>query len=84
MSDPASGGEDFWSAVREANWQLPPDWELPAPVTPAVGLARRSLREVHAVPEGERDRLPLLFWGSTMFGGHWGFFGRAHMLSWHE
>lgn len=53
MSDPANGGKEFWSAVREANWQLPPDWELPAPVTPAVGLARRSLREVPAVPEGE-------------------------------
>ena len=54
MSDPANGGAEFWSAVREANWQLPPNWELPQPVTPTVGLERRSLREVHAGPEGER------------------------------
>lgn len=50
MSDPASGGKEFWSAVREANWQLPPNWELPQPV---VGLTRRSLSEARAYSEGE-------------------------------
>lgn len=57
MSDAASGGKEFWSAVREANWQLPPNWELPQPVTPTIGLARRSLREERADPEGEHGPL---------------------------
>ncbi|KAK9839326.1 hypothetical protein WJX81_008207 [Elliptochloris bilobata] len=59
MSDTATVGEEFWAAVREADWQLPPGWELPLRVTPTVGLARRSLREDKTVPEGDRfDDIP--------------------------
>lgn len=54
LSEPRTGGGALWSAVREANWQLPPDWDVPSPVS-AVGQARRRLSHAGAdMPAGAR------------------------------
>jgi len=54
LSEPRNGGNALWSAVREANWQLPPDWDVPSPVS-VVGKARRRLSHAGAdMPVGAR------------------------------
>jgi len=56
FSDPATGSADFWAAVKEASWRLPPHWAAPAPAALARSTASRGLSEriARALPAGAR------------------------------
>jgi len=56
FSDPATGSADFWAAVKEASWRLPPHWAAPAPAALARSTASRRLSEriARALPAGAR------------------------------